>query len=99
MADRKRQAPTPRKGNVMPDDVKAAYWGVSIAGTILLGGLLLGAYLGTRPAPQRTFILQGSKIKCDATETACGMTLANCTDAPHVVLRCVTDLPEWINGD
>lgn len=93
MAPKREKTTPPRpRGNV-------SKYGDYIAGGLLFIALMsvmgCAVYALTRPT-RRTFILQGQKIQCDASMTECGMHLSNCTDAPHVVLRCVTDLPEWV---
>ncbi len=69
-------------------------WAVSLLSLAIAAVIVVPPFL-ILSAPRRSaFSLNGHKVVCDSEQTACGMRLSNCDDAPNIVLHCVTDLPE-----
>ncbi len=72
-------------------------WAVSLLSVVFAAVLVVPPayiiYVLTK-SHRSAFSLNGHKVTCDSEQTACGMRLSNCDDAPNIVLHCVTDLPE-----
>jgi len=47
-----------------------------------------------REEQKQVFVMNGGKVVCRSFETACGLRVYDCNDAPKIVLHCVHDLPE-----